>query len=180
MKQRNQELQRRRSTQYEQAAIAGSARMLMEFEGPGYEIISIPTPRTRRRPKPSASSEADVSEKIAPKTVRIKSPKSQLSLPVGNDIRAYHHSNKHTLFENTNSPLLSNGNSTALIPPRLVDGYDLMQLGVPQGPAMRGWLEEIQTRQLEGVLRTKEEALEWVREQTAAAGVSPKAAENAP
>lgn len=67
-----------------------------------------------------------------------------------------------------------------LIPPRLVDGYDLMQLGVPQGPAMRGWLEEIQTRQLEGVLRTKEEALEWVREQTAAAGVSPKAAENAP
>lgn len=67
-----------------------------------------------------------------------------------------------------------------LIPPRLVDGYDLMQLGVPQGPALRGWLEEIQTRQLEGVLRTKEEAIEWVRQQTAVAGASPKAAENAP
>ena len=66
-----------------------------------------------------------------------------------------------------------------LIPPRLLDGYDLMQLGVPQGPALRRWLEEIQTRQLEGGLRTKEEALEWVREQRAAAGASPKAAENA-
>ncbi|KAH3867031.1 uncharacterized protein LOC127869784 [Dreissena polymorpha] len=131
VKERNQELQRRRSSQYEQAAIAGSARMLMEFEGPGYEIISIPTPRARRRPKASTSSEADVSEKIAPKTVRIKSPKSQLSLPVGNDIRAYHHNNKHSLFENHNTLPYSDGNDREFISPSL-DTMSLIQMREPR------------------------------------------------
>jgi len=52
-----------------------------------------------------------------------------------------------------------------LIPPRLVDGHDLIQRGVPKGPALGQLLEEIQTRQLEGTLRTKEEALAWVQDQ---------------
>ena len=51
-----------------------------------------------------------------------------------------------------------------LIPPRLVGGHDLMQLGVARGPALGRLPEEIQTHQLEGRLRTREEALAWVRE----------------
>jgi poly(A) polymerase len=51
-----------------------------------------------------------------------------------------------------------------LIPPRLVNGHDLMQLGVARGPSLGRLLEEIQTQQLEGRLSTRDEALAWVRE----------------
>jgi poly(A) polymerase len=50
-----------------------------------------------------------------------------------------------------------------LIPPRLVDGHDLMQLGIAKGRSLGRLLEEIQTLQLEGRLRTREEALDWAR-----------------
>lgn len=53
-----------------------------------------------------------------------------------------------------------------LIPPRLVDGHDLMQLGVAGGPRLGRLLEEIQTLQLEGRLLSREEALAWVRDRT--------------
>lgn len=52
-----------------------------------------------------------------------------------------------------------------LIPPPLVTGRDLIALGVKPGPAMGQMLGEVQNRQLEGMLNTREEALEWVREQ---------------
>lgn len=53
-----------------------------------------------------------------------------------------------------------------LIPPRLVDGRELMALGIPPGPRLGQIIEEIQTRQLEGSLTTKEEALDWAAKQT--------------
>lgn len=92
IQERNEEVKRRRNSQYEKAAIAGSARMLMEFEGPGYEIISIPTPRGPRKSKHtqrSISSEADADDFVAQKSVRIKSPRSQISLPAGIDLKSY-------------------------------------------------------------------------------------------
>jgi len=57
-----------------------------------------------------------------------------------------------------------------LIPPRLVDGHDLMQLGIAKGRHLGRLLEELQTLQLEGRLRTKEEALDWVRASLPAEG----------
>jgi putative nucleotidyltransferase with HDIG domain len=51
-----------------------------------------------------------------------------------------------------------------LIPPPLVTGHDLIELGWKPGPAIGEVLEEVQTRQLEGGLREREEALAWVKE----------------
>ncbi len=50
-----------------------------------------------------------------------------------------------------------------LIPPPLVSGRDLLELGMRPGPEFKVLLEEIQSRQLEGTLATREEALEWLR-----------------
>ncbi len=50
-----------------------------------------------------------------------------------------------------------------LIPPLLLTGHDLIQLGWKPGPRFKCALEAAQTLQLEGRLRTKEEAIEWVR-----------------
>jgi poly(A) polymerase len=48
-------------------------------------------------------------------------------------------------------------------PEPLVRGRDLLDLGYPQGPLYGEILREAETRQLEGELTTREEALEWVR-----------------
>ena len=50
-----------------------------------------------------------------------------------------------------------------IIPPPLVRGDDLKALGLKPGPQFGEILEAVETRQLEGALRTREEALEWVR-----------------
>src|SRR5216110_4135250 len=50
-----------------------------------------------------------------------------------------------------------------IIPPPLVRGDDLIALGLKPGPKFGEILEAVETRQLEGALRTREEALDWVR-----------------
>ena len=50
-----------------------------------------------------------------------------------------------------------------IIPPPLVRGDDLIAMGLKPGPKFGEILEAVETRQLEGTLRTREEALEWVR-----------------
>src|SRR6266496_3962834 len=50
-----------------------------------------------------------------------------------------------------------------IIPPPLVRGDDLIALGLKPGPKFGEILEAVETRQLEGDLRTREEALEWVK-----------------
>ena len=50
-----------------------------------------------------------------------------------------------------------------IIPPPLVRGDDLIALGLKPGPKFREILEAVETRQLEGTLVTREEALEWVK-----------------
>jgi poly(A) polymerase len=52
--------------------------------------------------------------------------------------------------------------SEPLIPPPLLTGHDLIGLGWKPGPKFKVVLDAVQNRQLEGALRTREEALAWV------------------
>ena len=52
-----------------------------------------------------------------------------------------------------------------LIPPPLVTGHDLIALGWKPGPKFKAVLDAVQVRQLEGILRTREEAITWVEEE---------------
>jgi poly(A) polymerase len=49
-----------------------------------------------------------------------------------------------------------------LIPPPLVTGHDLIALGWKPGPKFKETLDAIQTQQLEGALKTREDALLWL------------------
>ncbi|MDP0490835.1 MAG: CCA tRNA nucleotidyltransferase [Verrucomicrobiota bacterium JB023] len=51
-----------------------------------------------------------------------------------------------------------------IIPPPLVTGKDLIALGLKPGPGFKPLLNEIETKQLEGELSTREEALERLRD----------------
>ena len=53
--------------------------------------------------------------------------------------------------------------SEPLIPPPLVNGNDLIALGWKPGPKFKEVLDAVQTRQLEGALTTREEALAWLK-----------------
>ncbi|PYJ09392.1 MAG: phosphohydrolase [Verrucomicrobia bacterium] len=55
-----------------------------------------------------------------------------------------------------------------IIPPPLVRGDDLIALGLRPGPRFGEILEAVETRQLEGALTSREEALEWVKEEFSA------------
>jgi poly(A) polymerase len=50
-----------------------------------------------------------------------------------------------------------------IIPPALVRGDDLIAIGMKPGPQFGEILEAVETRQLEGALKNREEALEWVK-----------------
>jgi poly(A) polymerase len=50
-----------------------------------------------------------------------------------------------------------------IIPPPLVRGDDLLALGMKPGPKIGEILEAVETRQLEGALHSREEALDWVK-----------------
>jgi poly(A) polymerase len=52
--------------------------------------------------------------------------------------------------------------SEPLIPPPLINGHDLIARGWRPGPALGRVLEAVQTRQLEGTLANREEALDWI------------------
>ena len=54
-----------------------------------------------------------------------------------------------------------------IIPPPLVRGDDLIAMGLKPGPIFGQILEAVETRQLEGNLRNREEALEWVKHEYA-------------
>jgi tRNA nucleotidyltransferase/poly(A) polymerase len=50
-----------------------------------------------------------------------------------------------------------------LIPPPLVRGDDLIAMGLKQGPRIGALLEAVQTAQLDGEIKTREEALHWLK-----------------
>ena len=49
-----------------------------------------------------------------------------------------------------------------VIPPRLLNGHDLMQAGYPGGRGLGDLISAVQDAQLENVIATREEALAWV------------------
>jgi poly(A) polymerase len=55
--------------------------------------------------------------------------------------------------------------SEPMIPPPLVRGDDLIAMGMEPGPRFGEILEAVETRQLEGALKTREDALEWVKKE---------------
>jgi poly(A) polymerase len=57
-----------------------------------------------------------------------------------------------------------------LIPPPLVTGRDLLNMGLEAGPRFKEILDAVQSRQLEGTLTGREEALAWVQDTYSAAG----------
>ncbi len=52
-----------------------------------------------------------------------------------------------------------------IIPPPFVRGDDLIALGVKPGPKFGEILEAVETRQLEGTLRDRRAALDWVKQE---------------
>jgi poly(A) polymerase len=58
---------------------------------------------------------------------------------------------------------LANLPADELRPPRLLTGKDLVAEGFPPGPALGRALEAVETAQLDGQIRTKEQALEIAR-----------------
>jgi tRNA nucleotidyltransferase/poly(A) polymerase len=50
-----------------------------------------------------------------------------------------------------------------IIPPPLLRGDDLIALGLKPGPKFGEILEAVETRQLEGTLRDRDEAIDWVK-----------------
>ena len=50
-----------------------------------------------------------------------------------------------------------------LDPPPLVTGDDLIALGIEQGPLFKKLLDAVRDAQLEGTIRTKDEAIELVK-----------------
>ena len=50
-----------------------------------------------------------------------------------------------------------------IIPPPLVRGDDLIAMGMKPGPQFGAILEAVETRQLEGMLKNRDEALAWVK-----------------
>jgi len=55
--------------------------------------------------------------------------------------------------------------SEPLIPKPLITGHDLIQQGLKPGPHFKEILEAAQTEQLEGHLKDREQALEWLKSQ---------------
>jgi poly(A) polymerase len=71
----------------------------------------------------------------------------------------------HQMLENYDF-LVGKGEEFAnepIIPPPLVRGDDLIALGLKPGPKFGEILEAVETRQLEGTLRDRDEALAWVK-----------------
>src|SRR5438477_12490863 len=72
---------------------------------------------------------------------------------------------RHRMLDNYES-LLRKREACAnepIIPPPLVRGDDLIAFGLKPGPKFGEILEAIETRLLEGKLRTRGEALDWVK-----------------
>ncbi|MEP6685349.1 MAG: CCA tRNA nucleotidyltransferase [Verrucomicrobiota bacterium] len=57
-----------------------------------------------------------------------------------------------------------------IIPPPLVRGNDLLALGLKPGPRIGEILEAVETRQLEGELGSRDQALEWVKKEYSLGG----------
>ena len=60
-----------------------------------------------------------------------------------------------------------------IIPPPFIRGDDLIALGLKPGPKFGEILDAVETRQLEGMLKTREQALDWVKQEYFLGGSTP-------
>lgn len=60
--------------------------------------------------------------------------------------------------------LLSKLPPEAFNPPLLLSGDDLKALGLKPGPKFKSWLDQIRTLQLDGVIKSRTDAEEKIRE----------------
>lgn len=67
-----------------------------------------------------------------------------------------------------------------IIPPPLIRGDDLIALGMKPGPKFGEILEAVETRQLEGALKDRQQAREWVKREYLTAPKSKKNPRSAP
>jgi poly(A) polymerase len=71
----------------------------------------------------------------------------------------------HGLLDNYDFLLLKRGefSNEPLIPPPLITGHDLIAEGLRPGPPFKKLLDSAQALQLEGGLKTRDDALTWLR-----------------
>ena len=66
-----------------------------------------------------------------------------------------------------------------IIPPPLVRGDDLIALGMKPGPKFGEILEAVETRQLEGALKDRQQALDWIKREYSTDGKAKKSRRSA-
>jgi poly(A) polymerase len=66
-----------------------------------------------------------------------------------------------------------------IIPPPLVRGDDLIALGMKPGPEFGEILEAVETRQLEGELKDRQQALDWIKREYASDAKAKKSGRSA-
>lgn len=59
-----------------------------------------------------------------------------------------------------------------VLPDPIINGHDIMALGVPEGPAVGRWHKRAYEAQLEGRFSSREEGLAWIRRERSQAGDS--------
>jgi len=78
------------------------------------------------------------------------------SLASHGDLEAYHY-----CVEQRRRMAVEHGDE--LLPPPLVNGADLIELGLKPGPEFKEILDEVRDEQLEGRIHTREDALEVIK-----------------
>lgn len=100
--------------------------------------------------------------------MRVAKLKRFMARPTFNDELELHRvdcASSHGMLDNYEFLLKKNEEfaNEPIIPPPLVRGDDLIAMGLKPGPRFGDILEAVETRQLEGALKNREEALEWVK-----------------
>ncbi|MEY2575316.1 MAG: hypothetical protein QOF80_803, partial [Verrucomicrobiota bacterium] len=100
--------------------------------------------------------------------MRVAKLKRFMARPTFNDELELHRvdcASSHAMMDNYEFLLTKKDEfaNEPIIPPPLVRGDDLIALGLEPGPKFGEILEAVETRQLEGALRDRKEAIEWVK-----------------
>jgi poly(A) polymerase len=100
--------------------------------------------------------------------MRVAKLKRFMARPTFNDELELHRvdcASSHGLLDNYEFLLKKNEEfaNEPIIPPPLVRGDDLIAMGLKPGPRFGEILEAVETRQLEGGFRNRDEALAWVK-----------------
>jgi poly(A) polymerase len=101
--------------------------------------------------------------------MRVAKLKRFMARPTFNDELELHRvdcASSHGMLDNYEFLLKKNEEfaNEPIIPPPLVRGDDLIAMGLKPGPRFGQILEAVETRQLEGGFRNRDEALDWVKE----------------